>query len=104
MSLDARQKTINLLTMCLKAGRTVKGFDSVCDGVSMGKVMCVLTAADASPKTVKEINFICGKHNVKVIGTDITKQEFAAYVGKNTAVVGICDKGFADGFAKICNS
>lgn len=98
------KKTANLLTICLKAGKTVKGFDSVCDAVKNGTAFCVLTASDASEKTVKEIAFICGKYSVPLFRTGLTKEEIGMLCGKITAVLAVCDKGFADGFAKIVNT
>lgn len=95
------KKTANLLTMCIKAGKTVKGFDSVCDAVKNGTAFCVLTASDTSEKTVKEAGFICGKYSVPLIRTELSKNEIAHLCGKVTAVIAVCDKGFADGFSKI---
>ncbi|MDE5620826.1 MAG: ribosomal L7Ae/L30e/S12e/Gadd45 family protein [Ruminococcus sp.] len=98
------KKTANLLTICLKAGKTVKGFDSVCDTVKNGTAFCILTASDASEKTVKEISFICGKYSVPLFRTELTKEEIGILCGKITAVLAVCDKGFADGFAKMVNT
>ncbi|MDE5770048.1 MAG: ribosomal L7Ae/L30e/S12e/Gadd45 family protein [Ruminococcus sp.] len=98
------KKTANLLTICLKAGKTVKGFDSVCDALKNGSVFCVLTASDASEKTVKEISFVCGKHSVPLFRTELTKEEMGILCGKITAVIAVCDKGFADGFSKIVSA
>lgn len=95
------RKTANLLTMCIKAGKTVKGFDSACEAVKNGTACCILTASDTSEKTVKEVRFICGKYSVPLITTELSKDEIAVLCGKVTAVIAICDKGFADGFAKI---
>lgn len=98
------KKTANLLTICLKAGKTVKGFDSVCDAVKNGSVFCVLTASDTSEKTVKEISFVCGKYSVPLFRTELTKEEMGILCGKITAVIAVCDKGFADGFSKIVSA
>lgn len=97
------KKTANLLTMCIKAGKAVKGFDSACDAVKNGTAYCVLTASDASEKTVKEADFICKKFSVPVIRTGLSKEEIGSLCGKVTAVIAVCDKGFADGFIKIHN-
>lgn len=97
------KKTANLLTICIKAGKAVKGFDSACDAVKNGTAYCVLTAADASEKTVKEADFICKKFSVPVIRTGLSKEEIGSLCGKVTAVIAVCDKGFADGFIKIHN-
>ena len=95
------RKTVNLLTICMKAGKAVKGFDSACDAVKNGTAYCVLTASDTSEKTVKEIDFICKKYSVPHIKTAVSKNEMAYICGKVTAVITVCDKGFSDGFVKI---
>lgn len=101
MNSDKKQKTADLLSICIKAGKTVKGFDSVKEAVENGKAFAVLTAADASEKTVKEIRFVCGKYGIPVIVTELEKAEIGRYCGKETAVLAICDNGFAGGFLKI---
>ena len=104
MSSDRKQKTADLLTICNKAGRTVKGFDSVCSAVAEGKAFCVLAAVDASEKTVKEAAFVCRKYGVKLLITELTKDDTARLCGKATAVIAVCDAGFAGGFEKIVSS
>lgn len=104
MSLEKKRKTADLLSVCIKAGRMVKGFDSAKESVESGKAFAVLTASDASAKTVKEIRFVCGKYGIPVIETELAKSDIARFCGKETAVVAICDKGFADGFIKIAES
>lgn len=101
MSSEQKQKVINLLTVCIKAGKTVNGFDSVCDAIKEGSVCCVMTASDASEKTVKETAFICGKFNVPLIRTVLTKEEIGRFAGKQTAVTAVCDKGFAARFIEL---
>lgn len=103
MSLSA-QKTRNLLGICIKAGKTVKGFDSVCESVRSGKAKCVLTAADASEKTVKETAFICGKYGVPHLSTELTKEDIGRLCGKNTAVIASQDEGFAKAFVKMAEN
>ncbi|MBR5513982.1 MAG: ribosomal L7Ae/L30e/S12e/Gadd45 family protein [Ruminococcus sp.] len=101
MNSGKKQKTADLLTMCIKAGRVVKGFDSSREAVEGGKAFAVLTASDASEKTVKEVRFVCGKQDIPVIVTELEKAEIGRLCGKETAVMAICDKGFAGGFQKI---
>ncbi|NLT08635.1 MAG: 50S ribosomal protein L7 [Ruminococcus sp.] len=101
MSLENKRKTADLLGICLKAGKAVKGFDSACEAVKNGSAVCLLTAADASAKTIKEAEFIGGKYNVPVLVSDMTKAEIGVLCGKETAVLAVCDKGFAGAFAKL---
>lgn len=103
MNFAKKQKTANLLTICIKAGKTIRGFDSVKDAVIKGDVYCVLAASDTSPKTLKEIRFVCEKKDVELLETELMKSEIGSLCGKETAVIAVCDKGFADGFAKIIN-
>ncbi|MBR4022713.1 MAG: ribosomal L7Ae/L30e/S12e/Gadd45 family protein [Ruminococcus sp.] len=99
MSLN--QKIINLLTICRRAGKTVIGFDAVCAEMKLNKVFCVLLAADVSPKTKKEIDFYCGKSGICAVITPINKEEYGKYLGKQAAVIAVCDKGFADKFLSM---
>ena len=101
MNSDQKKKTADLLGICLKAGKAVKGFDSVCEAVKDGKAACVLTACDASAKTVKEAEFIGKKYDVPVYGTALAKADLGRRCGKETAVIAVTDKGFADGFRRM---
>lgn len=92
------QKTINLLTMCRRAGKVTIGFDAVSDAVKNKKAFCVMTASDISANTFKEISFVCSKYNVKIIPARLTKEELQFYLGKTAVVIAICDRGFAEGF------
>jgi len=96
-----QKKFENLLSVCIKAGKTVKGFDSVCDAVKNGRAFCVLISSDASEKTVKEVNFVCTEYGVPVIETGLSKEQTGRLFSKNVAVTAVCDKNFADGFMKI---
>ena len=96
-----KRKTADLLTMCLKARKAVKGFDSAGEEVRAGRAFCLLVAADASDKTVKEAEFLCSKAGIPVLRTELTKAETGTLCGKETAVIAVCDKGFAGGFSRI---
>lgn len=99
--MNSVQKIINLLTMCRRAGRITIGFDAVSDAVKNKKAFCVMTASDISANTLKEISFVCSKYNVKIIPACLTKEELEFYLGKITAVIAVCDRGFAEGFIKL---
>ncbi len=101
MNSQSRQKTFNLLSICIKAGRAVMGFDSVCACVKEGRAFCVMTVSDVSEKTLKETKFICEKYNVPVLETELTKADTMKLTGKETAVIAVCDRGFAEAFMKF---
>ena len=100
MNSEKKRKTADLLTICIKAGRAVKGFDSSMDAVKDGKAFCVLTACDASPKTLKEVDFVCDRYEIVHLRTELAKDEMGRLCGKETAVIAVCDEGFANGFIK----
>ena len=100
-SAEKARKITNLLTICIKAGKTVKGFDSVCTAMKENKISCVLAASDTSAKTLKETAFMCEKYNVKLVEIPVTKEEIGKLCGKQTAVTGICDSGFAEKLAQL---
>ena len=104
MNSEQIKKTANLLTVCIKAGKTVLGFDAAVEAVKSKNAYCVLTAGDISEKTLKEAAFFCGKSGIPVIRTGISKSEMSVYTGRTTAVIAVCDKGFADGFKKIADA
>lgn len=102
MSSVQSRRVFDLLGICIKAGKAVKGFDSVIDTVKSETACCVLTACDASDKTVKEVAFYCDKHSVKLLKTGLTKADMGRLFHKDTAAVAaVTDKGFAGGFEKI---
>ena len=101
MSSEKNRRTANLLGICIKAGKTVKGFDSAVEAVRNGTAHCVLTAADSSEKTVKEVSFHCGKHGVRHLRTELSKFDIGRLCGKETGVIAVTDEGFADGFENI---
>lgn len=101
MNSEMKRKISNLLTICIKAGKVVKGYDSVCEAMKEKKVSCVLTACDASEKTLKETAFMCSKYDVSLVRTPLTKEETGSLAGKQTAVLAVCDKGFAGKFIQL---
>lgn len=101
MSSEKSRRVFDLLGICIKAGKAVKGFDSVIDAVKNGIACCVLTACDASGKTVKEIAFYCDKYGVKLLETGLSKADMGRLFHKDTAAAAVTDNGFARGFEKI---
>ena len=97
-------KIAGLLGMSRRAGRLSIGFDAVVGELAGGKAALVLLAADASPKTCKEIRFAVAKHAAVaplcVLQAD--KQMLAQWLGAQKPV-GVCcvnDAGFAAALQK----
>ncbi|MCL2884351.1 MAG: ribosomal L7Ae/L30e/S12e/Gadd45 family protein [Oscillospiraceae bacterium] len=97
----------NLLGLCKRAGRLAVGFDAVTALLHKNATRLVLLAADASPKTQKEIQFHAQQaaHLTPVHTVPLTKEQFARAVGsaKPVAVAAVTDDGFAARIIKEIN-
>lgn len=101
MNSEKNRKTADLLTVCFKAGKAVKGFDPAVEALKKGSAYCIITASNASAKTIKEIGFYCGRYKAVHLPSELSKEDIERLSGKAAAVIAVCDKGFADGFAKL---
>lgn len=99
--MNSHQKTINLLSICRKAGRLVIGFDAVKDAVIKGDVSCVLVTENISPKTLKEIKFFCGNSNTDIVGIDTNSDEMFNLLRKKVVVAAVTDLGFGKKFTEL---
>ena len=80
-------KTLNLLTICAKAGKLIGGFDKSMGAVKEGKSAAILLACDVSEKTAKEVRFLCEKYgSVPVIETDLEAFYFDKFMRKNKII------------------
>lgn len=103
MSADNKQEHINklgLISICRKAGKLVMGMDMVKDACNTGTAKAVFTAADFSPKSLKEVKFVCARNGVKLYSLGITMDEIGAGLGKRTGTIAMTDAGFAKSCAK----
>lgn len=82
-------------------GKVVSGMDAVVDAVQKHKVNLVLVTADISDKSRENIEYVCTKHQVKVIKFKETMENLGRAIGKkDRAIIGIKDKSFSDGIIK----
>jgi ribosomal protein L7Ae-like RNA K-turn-binding protein len=90
-----KRNLVGLLGMCRRAGRLTTGFDAVV-ALCEEPTALLLTAENASPRTVKELRFHAKQHPVYVL--PLTKEEIADAIGsqKPVAVLATADVGFAD--------
>lgn len=100
-----KQKILNLLTICRRAGRMELGFDPVKDKIQNGEAHCVICTSDISPKTLKEVRFVADRRNVPVYETEYLSMTDISYaLGRRAAVIAVCDRGFAEKIATITSS
>lgn len=85
------------ISLCRKAGKLTMGFDAVEDAVVRGRAWLVLTASDASPKTVDRLNRSIGDL-VDVLPLPLDQERLAAVSHKPVAVYAVTDRNLA----KLC--
>ena len=75
--------------------------DAVTEAVEKHKVNLVLVTTDISEKSRENIEYVCTKHQVKVIEFKETMENLGKAIGKkNRVIIGIRDKSFSDGIIK----
>ncbi len=99
--MNSQQKTVNLLTICFRAGRVIMGFDAVKEAALKGSISCVLVTDDISTKTLKEVKFFCNNTFTNIFKIDLESYDMYKAIGKEVVVVGIADYGFAQRFKTL---
>jgi len=88
-------KLLSTLGLCRKAGKLVWGFDATAQAVAGGKAKLVLLARDLSPKSAKEIRFLCEKHKMKAVDIPVSMDEIWYRLGKRAGILAVTDQGLA---------
>ena len=96
------QKLTGILSICRKAGKLVLGFDPMKEALEKKQVSGVLTTADISPKTYKEVCYFCQKKKIPVCPVPLTMFQLGSAVGRKAAVAAVLDKGFFDRISQLC--
>ncbi|MCQ2464133.1 MAG: 50S ribosomal protein L7 [Oscillospiraceae bacterium] len=95
--MNYQEKFFNLLTICEKSGKLVKGFDISKEAVTGGKASCVMVTSDVSARTLKEAVFMCKNFpELPVVNLPFTMKDMENSIGRKAGVLAVCDKGFAD--------
>ena len=87
-------KLLSLLGLMRRAGKLSLGFDAAADSVENGTSCLILTTADISPKTLKELNYKIN-NKTDVIALNCNQDDIQHAVGKAVKIISINDKGFA---------
>ncbi len=86
-------KLIGLLGMCRRSGRLTVGFDAVAALCREQQVLLML-ASDASPRTVRQLQFQAGERPVYRLPLTREQTAHAVGSGKPVAVLATTDQGF----------
>jgi len=87
-------KALSLLSMCRKAGMLAMGMDPVKDACRNYTAKCVLVSTDISPKSLKEVRFVCSQQHIVILALDAPMDEIWGILGKKVGILGVCDLGF----------
>ena len=83
------------LGICRRAGKLSFGFETVKYAMQIGQAQVVFCAADLSPKTAKELRFLCSQLECELIETAYDMQTLGSAIGKKTGIVAVTDEGLA---------
>ena len=96
-TLPPQEALYQAISLCRKAGALTMGFDAVEDACVKGKAWLVMTASDASAKTVQRLNYAVGDL-VDVVTMPLTQDRLADISRKPVAVYAVTDRNLA----KLC--
>ena len=101
--LENRQKVLNLISLAMKAGKTVSGEFSTEKAVKSGKARLVVVSEEASDNTRKMFTNQCTYYRVPICFFG-RKDELGHSMGKEfRASIAIMDEGFASALVKQMN-
>ena len=86
---------VQLLSLSRRAGKLLRGFDQVKEGIAQQQVCAVVLAQDLSPKTEKELRYVCRNLTVPFVAVPATMAQLEQYVGKKVGVMALTEAGFA---------
>ncbi len=87
-------KIMGLLTMARRAGKLSLGMDMCKESCKSGSSKGICTAVDISPKSLKEIKFVCLNENVPLYSLGIDMETVGVELGKKVGIISVNDGGF----------
>ena len=89
-------KLLSFLGLARRAGRLALGFDAASDAMLSGKCRLLILASDLSERTIRSITRTANQTQTRTIVSDISMNDLGCAIGKQTGIVAVNDKGFAD--------
>lgn len=99
-----KNKLIDTVTFCKRLGKLTVGFDVAKAAMQTGEAQLILLAADLSPKTQKEAEYLCRIFEIPFRKTEITLDEYWYLIGKRAGVIAVTEPGFAEKITAIIDS
>ena len=102
--MENRQKVLNLISLAMKAGKTVSGEFSTEKAVKKKKAYLVMVSKEASDNTKKMFTNMCTYYKVPICYFG-KKDELGHAMGKEMrASLAVVDKSFAEAIVKQMNT
>lgn len=99
-----KEQLVSALTFTKRVGGLVIGFDPVKSAMQLGEAEVVLLASDLSPKTHKEVLFLCDALEVPYRETPLTLDELWYLIGKRAGILAVVNPGFAEKLTAIIDT
>ncbi len=99
-SVRAVSNVLGTLSICRRAGKLILGTDEAKNSCRRGESKGILLARDLSPKSRKEMQWVCEQNRVPIIELDCDMDEIGISVGKRCGVMSVTDKGFFESILK----
>ena len=98
-------KLLQMLGLARKAAKLTFGLDACVKTVIDKESQLILTANDASERTVLTLQRICEEHRIKLIKVDYTMEQLGAGIGRRSvAAVAIHGESFTKLVKEICST
>lgn len=95
--MNERDKALNFLGLCQRAGKLVSGDEQVEQATKFGQVYVLLCASDASESAKKRYQNLSENYDIPLY-TQFTREELSNAIGKARTMLGIQDRGMAKNF------
>ncbi|MDO4460485.1 MAG: hypothetical protein Q4C42_10515 [Clostridia bacterium] len=89
-----KEKFLNMMGLCRRAGKLVWGYDSCVTAVKDGTAKGLIAASDISPKTLKNLKFEGDRAKLETVTVSVETIELSYAVGKRAGVYAVLDEGF----------
>ncbi len=86
---------LSILSLCKKAGKLAFGFDTVKAEIIKGSTDRAFASEELSPKTLKELAFVCKQYGAELIVVPVSVNEIWFSVSKPTGVLAVRDEGLS---------
>ena len=103
MTVQNKEKLLNLLGLAKKAGRIALGHDAVLEAVKKKKAALILLAADASARLEQEMERECAFAHLaaEIVRTEVTMEDIGRALPRKAGVISVNDPSFAQAMKTI---